>query len=164
MSEPPPPPPPPPRPVLPVVPVVALEYATPQPRWRIGKIPGDAVLDVLVAGLSVLVNLAILDERKHAEISSLEAVASIAWSLFLLICAMTLALRLRLSESLHRVWAWGKLVLAAVAIAGLVVHSDDDFVLQTIVATAGGVIYAALLIRLGVYVEQVLDPPRAPIK
>ena len=132
--------------------VIPLEYATPRPRqrWRIGKIPGDAVLDIVAAALSVLVNLAFLDESKRIEIIQAECTASIFWGGFLFFCGMALASNSPHAEWMHRFYAWVKLLLAAVALIGAIGWADGDFRVRLILCTLGGAIYALLVIHVGV--------------
>jgi hypothetical protein len=142
--------------------IIPLEYQTPLPRRRgflIGKIPGDAVLDLVAAVITLLVNLVIVNESMHA-LNALEALASMVWAMLLVVCAVTLALRRPISEAMHQFWARGKLLLAVVALAGVIVHPDTGPMMQIVVGTLGGVVYAILLIRYGVHVEATVEPPR----
>jgi len=135
-----------------VPPGILLEYATPRPRqrWRIGKLPGDAILDLVAAVLSVLVNLAFLDESRNIELIRAECTASIFWGGFLFFCGIALASNSPHAEWMHRFYAWVKLLLASVAVVGAIGWADGDFRVRLILSTLGGATYALLVIYVGV--------------
>src|SRR5437016_6818576 len=101
--------------------VIPLEYATPQARRAWWKIPADAILDVAVVALTVVVNLSFLDEMRPSAAPSsalvtLDALASIAWALMLLACAVVMLWSEAGGAGMHRLYAWGKLLLVPLAL------------------------------------------------
>src|SRR2546421_5819593 len=122
-------------------PVITLEYESPSRRrrgWRIGKIPGDAVLDIVAAGMTLLVNANFIDETHARGLISVEAVASMAWTAVLLGGALLLSFRVRVAPLVHRIWALGKLLLALAAVGAALTCHDLDLSLRVIFYALAG--------------------------
>ena len=136
-----------------VRPVIPLQYETPsrrRRRWRIGTMPGDAVLDLVAATMMLLVNANFIQETRERGPVALEAMASAVWTGVLLVAAMLLTFRVRVAPLVHRVWALGKLALALAAVAAALVCHDLDLGMRTIFYALAGASFAVLMLLIGV--------------
>jgi hypothetical protein len=134
-------------------PVIPLQYESASRRrrgWRIGKAPGDAVLDLVAIVMTLAVNGAFIDETRSRGLVALEAMASMAWTGVLLVGAVLLTCRVRIAPVVHTIWALGKLVLALAAIVAAVTCHDLDLALRVVLYAVAGASFAVLMLLVGV--------------
>jgi hypothetical protein len=132
---------------------IPLQYETPPPRrrgFRIGRVPGDAVLDLVVVAMTCAVNATFIDETHVRGLVAMEAMASMGWTILLVAGGVALIFRIRIAPAIHRLWALGKLVLAVAAVAAAMTCHDLDLALRVIFYALAGASFAVLMLLVGI--------------